>query len=908
MPYPDVNVSSQIQYLVAQAQKRLPPSLKNNPWSHPELRHGLFPLSSEEALDCYMAAYGIMHSVKIQFALDSFPFDELPSTYELYDWGCGQGLATIEFLHRLNLLSSRIAKPNRITLVEPSGLALIRAVQYIGSIPMFGSNTKIRAIECYLPTVTNKTSGPEIDSSVISEDFPVAVHLFSNVLDVPDIDLKKLAGYITSKKVCHYFLCVGPCNAGEKRIEAFSNYFKLSPSVIFNRCHTPQFKQLENEYAYTCSILGFRADCQLSEDIKQWYPYYPPVQFYCGYCPDILKVEQLKDVSGLSYPCSFEVLAPFDMAAECCPEPHPVLAVLNNIVCRGLPSKSSPFLERNFASIIEITKECEDPDDVFFEVLQEKKLKKPLLQFEDHALSSFCANYDKKQLMTKICLCVARIQKTVIQAMLYNRLALKKEWRILAMERDVPCCVLAMKDLEEMFDNLTEMSVEYRKLRFPKIKIEIVSPNYSESAFHFGADVYKNEEKCFSKNSKTVYDLVLDIAITSFCDPIKADFSRYSVSNQCYFIIRSSYSFKGCRKMIMGERIEYLSMFRSHKTAASKSEKHALSLHDNLRYFLKLLFRKRDFRPGQLPILDRALRLKSVIGLLPTGGGKSLTYQLAAMLQPGVTLIVDPLVSLMSDQVKGLIRYGIDCCNFINSTQTKDKKQEVCDRLANSEFLYFFVTPERLCIDEFRSCLKNIGHAGVYFSYGVIDEVHCVSEWGHDFRFTYLHLGRNLYEYVRPLARKGMQDERISLFGLTATASFDVLIDVERELSVNNKFPLEPDSIVRFENTNRLELQYRVIKIPSFSMTENKWDIYKRKADYVGTIVKEILYNSFTELSKESSIERIKKQFLERENCTDKELVKFVEKANLNIDLPQLWYQDPDHNYSAIIFVHTPLD
>ena len=62
-----------------------------------------------------------------------------------------------------------------------------------------------------------------------------------------------------------------------------------------------------------------------------------------------------------------------------------------------------------------------------------------------------------------------------------------------------------------------------------------------------------------------------------------------------------------------------------------------------LRYFLRLIFRKEDFRPGQLPILNRALGLKSVIGLLPTGGGKSLTYQLAAMLQPGVTLVVDPL-------------------------------------------------------------------------------------------------------------------------------------------------------------------------------------------------------------------------------------------------------------------------
>ena len=95
-----------------------------------------------------------------------------------------------------------------------------------------------------------------------------------------------------------------------------------------------------------------------------------------------------------------------------------------------------------------------------------------------------------------------------------------------------------------------------------------------------------------------------------------------------------------------------------------------------------------------------------------------------------------------------------------------------------------FLSPERLSILNFRERLKNMRDTGVYFSYGVIDEVHCVSEWGHDFRFSYLHLGRNLYQYVLP-KQKSDEDKtsHITLFGLTATASFDVLADVERELS-----------------------------------------------------------------------------------------------------------------------------
>ena len=97
----------------------------------------------------------------------------------------------------------------------------------------------------------------------------------------------------------------------------------------------------------------------------------------------------------------------------------------------------------------------------------------------------------------------------------------------------------------------------------------------------------------------------------------------------------------------------------------------------SLRYFLRLLFRKIDFRPGQTPILSRAIQNKSVIGLLPTGGGKSLTYQIAAMLQPGVTLVIDPLRSLMKDQYDGLLKTGVDCISYINSDITKGAEAEL---------------------------------------------------------------------------------------------------------------------------------------------------------------------------------------------------------------------------------------
>lgn len=299
--------------------------------------------------------------------------------------------------------------------------------------------------------------------------------------------------------------------------------------------------------------------------------------------------------------------------------------------------------------------------------------------------------------------------------------------------------------------------------------------------------------------------MVIDVAMNETVDAEKVQFSEFKAKNDCYFNVRSSKQVYAQREIYTTDQITYKPL-----TALNPAGGHTV-IEENakhLRFFLQLLFRKQDFRSGQLPILNRAMQKKGVIGLLPTGGGKSLTYQLAAMLQPGVTVVIDPLKSLMQDQYDGLLSAGIDCCTFINSELSREQKLVNETKMETSQVLFTFMSPERLCIYEFRERLQNMQNVNVYFSYGVIDEVHCVSEWGQDFRFSYLHLGRNLYSFLH-----GKGDEHISLFGLTATASFDVLSDVERELTGNGAFTLDPEAIVRYENSNRLELQYKIEKV-----------------------------------------------------------------------------------------------
>jgi len=218
-----------------------------------------------------------------------------------------------------------------------------------------------------------------------------------------------------------------------------------------------------------------------------------------------------------------------------------------------------------------------------------------------------------------------------------------------------------------------------------------------------------------------------------------------------------------------------------------------------LTYLLRNIFWKEEFRPGQLEVIARALQRKDVIALLPTGAGKSLTYQLASLLQPGLTIVVDPLKSLMRDQDKSLKAYGIERSVFINSSLNTHQIAEAMNQVAHGWHQFVFVSPERLQIKKFRHMLRSM--EGQTFAFCVVDEAHCVSEWGHDFRTSYLRLGDTARRYCHS------PDGRLPVLALTGTASYDVLSDVQKELNI-------PDSeaLVRPHTYEREELHFDIVK------------------------------------------------------------------------------------------------
>jgi superfamily II DNA helicase RecQ len=227
-------------------------------------------------------------------------------------------------------------------------------------------------------------------------------------------------------------------------------------------------------------------------------------------------------------------------------------------------------------------------------------------------------------------------------------------------------------------------------------------------------------------------------------------------------------------------------------------------LEQELIYFLQNIFRKVAFRPKQTDIIIRALRGESVIALLPTGAGKSITYQMATLLQNGMTIVVDPIKALMKDQDDNLKAIGISSSCFINSMSTGNERRRNTELMQKGCFKFVFVSPERFIIREFRDALRKIRDDGkVHFAYVVVDEAHCVSEWGHDFRTAYLRLGENARKYC------ATRSPKLPLLALTGTASYEVLDDIHVELG----FKKGDNISVRPDSMERQNLQYQVIPL-----------------------------------------------------------------------------------------------
>lgn len=233
---------------------------------------------------------------------------------------------------------------------------------------------------------------------------------------------------------------------------------------------------------------------------------------------------------------------------------------------------------------------------------------------------------------------------------------------------------------------------------------------------------------------------------------------------------------------------------------------------DNLNTTLKQKFGIPKFRPGQREALDHILAGADTLVVMPTGYGKSLIYQLAALLLPYTTLVISPLISLMKDQVDSLIRNKISA-SYLNSTLGPVEQADRLRNLSEGSYKILLVAPERLRNRAFKKALTNVP-----ISLLVVDEAHCLSQWGHDFRPDYLHIAEFSHQCKEPV-----------ILALTATATLRVQKEIVRLLD-------REDMKKVITGFNRPNLSFEVSYIPDLTGKLRFLNQFVRDADGAGIV------------------------------------------------------------------------
>ncbi|NLY46911.1 MAG: ATP-dependent DNA helicase RecQ, partial [Tissierella sp.] len=239
---------------------------------------------------------------------------------------------------------------------------------------------------------------------------------------------------------------------------------------------------------------------------------------------------------------------------------------------------------------------------------------------------------------------------------------------------------------------------------------------------------------------------------------------------------------------------------------SNKMEKYIFSniKKENVVYILKRLWGYDEFREGQFEIIDAALCGKDILGILPTGAGKSICYQLPAMIGNGVSIIVSPLKSLIKDQVSNLHKIGFEFVDYIDSSKTPEEKKIVLSRFKAGSLKLLYVAPERIQMLDFqRELRKTLENFSIDFF--IIDEAHCASEWGHDFRPSYL----KLLDVVKLLSRP-------NLIAVTATASPKVKEDISKIFSIGEK------DVINSKSLDRKEISLEVVNLSIYEGKDSK--------------------------------------------------------------------------------------
>lgn len=387
-------------------------------------------------------------------------------------------------------------------------------------------------------------------------------------------------------------------------------------------------------------------------------------------------------------------------------------------------------------------------------------------------VKAYNSNYDNASKVKSTT--IIRFQILILELLSSSVLKFDNTWKIACLfDDDFQFEEIAIKDLELWFSNLFRlMKIPFSGIDYDVKRVQSVGELEREDGIKIDFSVLKRYTDEFQTHPNIIFvrgDYFDYYQYYKNTNAVKPEF--VALHQQDYFAVSSA------------ELINYRFQFKGENDDES-----------SLSFFLNNIFGYSKFNQGQLPIITNALMRNDTIGLLPTGGGKSICYQLTALLQPAISFVVCPIKSLMYDQKQDLDSIYFSRVNHITSDDDGEDKERIMSDFANGKYMFLFISPERFQVKSFRQYLLNVSQ-NHKISYAVIDEVHCLSEWGHDFRTSYLNLSKTIKKYCKDFR----------YIGLTATASINVLKDIQVE------FGIKSENVKTLTDYTRAELEFDVI-------------------------------------------------------------------------------------------------
>ena len=413
---------------------------------------------------------------------------------------------------------------------------------------------------------------------------------------------------------------------------------------------------------------------------------------------------------------------------------------------------------------------------------------------------------------------VARIQRIIVEYILSGLLDLDaKQWNIAVIERDIPGAFLAIQDLTLRFNHLYQLAGLHKKL--PEIKLEVYYTEEFESAalnILYQGDKFLIEEFDQKKN----YDLVIDSSVLRYNG---LDKEVIKTASKNLAVVRSSRYIDSRRSFLTTDPVNY-KPFVIEDTFSKDEIKRVEKIRESFFYFVKNIFRRQSLTDEQTRTLSSALSGKNTLANFPFTGEKTLLYQIVALLQPGLTLVLEPLLVSLFDQIDRLKEYRIDavsrCC--VNSGDVY-LLQYNKDLITSGSALFIFATGEDLHTNDLRHVFKVLRKKDLNFTLVVVDQAEFMSPWSPTFNYAYYTVNQNIEKFL-PYSEKPI------ILALSSGMDYDSEVDVLWFLGID-----ENNVITGAYGMDNLQFEYHFFdKDESFEQENiDKDGIEKQKLGYL---------------------------------------------------------------------------